>query len=94
MKGHTNGPMFDIGVKTEELTDAEKVFYEDQKGERKFRISDQIDSDYVAQKEQEWLKQQQWKKERLEFQGTIDADDVEIDEVSSSAQPNLNNSFA
>ena len=85
--------MFDIGVKTEELTDAEKVFYEGQRGERKFRISEQIDSDYVAQKEQEWLKQQQWKKENLEFQGTIDADDVEIDEVSSSAQPNLNNSF-
>ena len=85
--------MFDIGVKTEELTGAEKVFYEDQKSERKFRISEHIDSDYVAQKEQEWLKQQQWKKEDLEFQGTIDADDVEIDELSSSAQPNLNNSF-
>ena len=41
--------MFDIGVKMEELTGAEKVFYEDQKSERKFRISEEIDSEYVAQ---------------------------------------------
>ena len=70
------------------------MFYEDQKGERKFGISGEIGSDYVAQKEQEWLEQQQRKeKEDLEFQGTMDAEDVEMDEVSSSAQPNLNNSF-
>ena len=50
--------MLDIGVKMEELTGAEKLFYEDQKGERKFRIRKEIDSDYVAQKEQEWLEQQ------------------------------------
>lgn len=35
----------------EEFTGAEEVFYEDQKAERKFRISEEIDSDCVAQKE-------------------------------------------
>ena len=93
MKGHTYGSMFDIGVKMEELNGAEKVFYEDQKGERKFRISEEIDSGYIAQKEQEWLEQQQRKEEDLEFQGTKDVEDVEIDEVPSSPQPDLNNSF-
>ena len=33
------------------VTGGEKVFYEDEKGERKFRISEEIDSDCVAQKE-------------------------------------------
>ena len=60
--------MFDTGVKMEELSGAEKVFYENQKGELKFKISEEIDSDYVAQKEQEWLEQQQQKEEDLEFQ--------------------------
>ena len=68
--------MLDIGVKMEELTGAEKLFYEDQKGERKFRIRKEIDSDYVVQKEQEWLEQQQQKEEDLEFQGTMDAEDL------------------
>ena len=61
-----------------------KVFYEGHKGEWKFRISEEIDSDYVAQKEQEWLEQQS-KEEDLEFQGTMDAEDVEMDEVPSLA---------
>ena len=68
--------MLDIRVKMEELTGAEKLFYEDHKGERKFRIRKEIDSDYVIQKEQEWLEQQQQKEEDLEFQGTMDAEDL------------------
>ena len=72
--------MFDTSVKMEEFTGAEEVFYEDQKAERKFRISEEIDSDYVAQKKQEWLEQQQWKEEDLESKGTMDAEDVDLDE--------------
>ena len=33
------------------VTGGEKVFYEDEKGERKLRISEEVDSDCVAQKE-------------------------------------------
>lgn len=42
--------LLDIGVKTNALTDAKRVFHEDQNGERKFRVSTEIDEEYVKEK--------------------------------------------
>lgn len=63
--GHTNGSMFDFGVEMEESYSAEKVFYEDQNGERKFRISGEKDADYVEK--EEWFTKNSRKREDLEI---------------------------
>ena len=49
--------LLDIGVNTEQLTGAERVFYVDQKGRRRFRVSTEIDEEYVKEKEQEYQEQ-------------------------------------
>ena len=46
--------LLDIGFNTENLTGAERIFYEDQNGDRKFRLSSEIDEDYVKEKEKEY----------------------------------------
>ena len=47
--------LLDIGQEMDGLTGNEKSFYEDQKGVRIFRLSEEIDSEYVAEREQEEL---------------------------------------
>ena len=49
--GDTNTSLFNIGTDMDSLKGAEKVYFEDQKGERKFRISEDIDQEYVAKQE-------------------------------------------
>ena len=39
--------LLDTGFNTENLTGAERIFYQDQNGDRKFRLSSEIDEDYV-----------------------------------------------
>ena len=56
--GDTNSSLFDIGVEMNSLTGEHQVFYQDQKSGRRFRISEEIDQEYVKQKENEWLTQQ------------------------------------
>ena len=56
-KGESNFSLFDIGKDMDSLKGEEKVFYEDQQNDRRFRISEEIDEDYVRRKEEEWLKE-------------------------------------
>jgi hypothetical protein len=47
--------LLDIGQEMDGLTGNETSFYEDQKGARIFRLSEEIDTEYVAEREQEEL---------------------------------------
>ena len=93
--GDTNASLFNIGVDMDKLEGAEKVFYEDQKGDRKFRISEEIDKEYVKQKEQEWL-QEKMEKEREEYELQGMEDDSVLDEditKAATVDTNLNQSL-
>ena len=46
-----NGILPDIGHNMEKLDGREKLFYEDQKGQRQGRLSEEIDIDYELAKE-------------------------------------------
>ena len=49
--GQNGCGLLDIGMDTSKLAGAERVFYHDQNGERKFRVSTEIDQDYVREQE-------------------------------------------
>ena len=51
VSGKDNGILLDIGQNVEKLDGREKLFYEDQKGQRQGRLSEEIDIDYELAKE-------------------------------------------
>ena len=51
VSGKGNGILLDIGHNMEKLDGREKLFYEDQKGQRQGRLSEEIDIDYELAKE-------------------------------------------
>ena len=51
VSGKGNGILLDIGHNMEKLYGREKLFYEDQKGQRQGRLSEEIDIDYELAKE-------------------------------------------
>ena len=79
--GDTNACLFDIGVEMETLDGAERVFYDDQKTVRRFRLSQEVDEEYVKQKEDEWLRY----KEQME-QEQIELEAMEDDTVDSECE--------
>ena len=57
-----------IGIDMNSLRGAGKVFYEDQKENRKFRISEEIDKEYIQEKERESLKEKMEEKECEQYE--------------------------
>ena len=51
VSGKGNGILLDIGQNMSKLDDREKLFYEDHKGQRQGRLSEEIDSEYELAKE-------------------------------------------
>ena len=51
VSGKGNGILLEIGHNMEKLDGREKLFYEDQKGQRQGRLSEEIDIDYELAKE-------------------------------------------
>ena len=49
--GKDNGILLDIGQNMEKLDGQEKMFYEDKKGQRQGRLSEEIDTEYELAKE-------------------------------------------
>ena len=50
-RDQTNGGLFDISKDVEKLSGREEIFYEDQKGDRQCRLSEEIDAEYEAERE-------------------------------------------
>ena len=73
------------------LKGEEKVFYHDQKSKRLFRVSEEIDQEYVKQKENEWLIEQ-LEKEKYERELEAMEDDTLEYEPMDSAHSLLNQS--
>ena len=78
--------LLDIGQEMDELTGNEKSFYEDQKGDRIFRLSEEIDTASVAEgeeKELTWLEEVQ----RVEAEESyIWGDDMEEQQQCSNSE--------
>ena len=72
--------LLDIGRNTDELTGAEEWFYKDHKNERKHRLSEDIDVEWVV--EQEHLAEQSQLQQENQMEVVMEAmeDDVDVEE--------------
>ena len=71
--------LLDIGFNKANLTSAEKVFFEDQNGLRRFRDSAEIHEEYVKEKEKEYEQQMAQQEEDIaneSFPNPVDCTDV------------------
>ena len=80
--------LLDIGLNTVNLTGAEKVFFEDQNGLRRFRVSTEIDEEYVKEKEKEYELQMKHTEEDIANESFSNPVDCTDELPSSSTTPN------
>ena len=87
--------LFDIGIEMEKVTGNEKVFYEDQKGNQIYRLSEEIDTQYVIEQQQEEEERQgllRREEAEVRFSEMTDAPDDGTELLETSVNSELNTS--
>ena len=84
--------LLDIGKNMDQVTGREKAFYEDQKSKGEFRLSEEIDGEFEAEK-QELLEKEKQEQEQLSHEILFIAeDDVESEVLDDSMNTVILNS--